>query len=157
MEAALKKAWQLTKLTCASIIPDLLCFTMWEAIGLAIFAASSIVFSFIDFNYLTDPANNPSIYSTVNDRLAGTERNIAMLFCIFEVLSLFLFRPRKVAADINVLQRRSRVYRSAMRSSHNERQTLCFLLGSHQFIALWALRLCIWYHHYLYDNRSCEI
>jgi NadR type nicotinamide-nucleotide adenylyltransferase len=81
MEAALKKAWQLTKLTSASIIPDLLCFTMWEAIGLAIFAASSIVFSFIDFNYLTDPANNPSIYSTVNDRLAGLERWRRILMC----------------------------------------------------------------------------
>lgn len=72
--AALKKAYQLTKLTIMSIIPDLLCFTPLEATGLLIFAASSVVFSFIDFNHLTDPANNPSIYNTVNDRLAGSTR-----------------------------------------------------------------------------------
>lgn len=70
--AALKKTYQLTKLTVMSIIPDLLCFTPLEATGLLIFAASSVVFSFIDFNHLTDPANNPSIYNTVNDRLAGS-------------------------------------------------------------------------------------
>ncbi len=68
----LQKAWKLTLLTANSILPDLMCFTVLEAIGLIIFAASSIVFSFIDFNYLTDPENNPSIYNTVNDRLAGT-------------------------------------------------------------------------------------
>jgi hypothetical protein len=69
------KIQALTVLSFNSIIPDLLCFSYLEAAGLVIFAAASIVFSFIDFNHLTDPTNNPSIYSTVNDRLYGI-RNI---------------------------------------------------------------------------------
>lgn len=68
------KTLAITYLTVSSVIPDLLCFTILEYIGLVIFAASSVVFSFIDFNHLTDPANNPSLYNVVNDREAGVER-----------------------------------------------------------------------------------
>eukprot|EP01031_Cornospumella_fuschlensis_P040175 gene40175-48956_t len=76
------KIYKLAKLTATSIAPDLLCFTPLEATGLIIFAASSIVFSFIDFNHLTDPENNPSIYNTVNDREAGIEKWRRILMCL---------------------------------------------------------------------------
>ncbi len=66
-----KKTKTLTKFVWKSIIPDLLAFTKLEFIALAIFAATSVVFSFISFNHLYDPVIYPSIYNVVNDRLAG--------------------------------------------------------------------------------------
>jgi hypothetical protein len=56
-----------------SIYPDLKCFSILELILLAIFAAASIVFSFISFDHLYDPVMYPSIYNVVNDRLMGKE------------------------------------------------------------------------------------
>ena len=66
-----RKTKTLTKFVVKSIIPDLLAFTKWEFVALTIFAATSVVFSFISFNHLYDPVVYPSIYNVVNDRLAG--------------------------------------------------------------------------------------
>ena len=77
------KSWRLTKWVFRSIVPDLLCFTAWELTGLVIFAATSVVFSFISFNHIYDPVAYPSIYNVVNDRLFGET-----LF--FRTLSLLL-------------------------------------------------------------------
>lgn len=69
-------------LVVKSIIPDLCSFNIYELCALMVFAGASIVFSFIDFNYLTDPENNPSIYTVVNDRLYGVEEWRSQLMCV---------------------------------------------------------------------------